>query len=107
METDPHTQPLPLSPILDFSTDDFSGGLVAKDPSSSQAFLASTGRIGAPPQTQLAAVAGLCLGGERGAHGTGTRGGGEAGSEMHSAPAALIHTEPFFLSRRHLCAVTS
>lgn len=36
METDPHTQPLPLSPILDFSTDDFSGGLVAKDPSSAR-----------------------------------------------------------------------
>lgn len=29
----PHTQPPPPSPILDFSTDNFSGGLVAKDQS--------------------------------------------------------------------------
>lgn len=69
VETHPHTQPLPLSPILDFSTDNFLVGLVAKDQSSSQAFLASPGRIAAPLQTQLATVAGLCPGGGEGASG--------------------------------------
>lgn len=62
VETGPHTQPLLLSPSLDFSTDNFSVVLVAKDWSSSQAFLAPTGRVTAPLQTQLATVAGSVWG---------------------------------------------
>lgn len=106
METDPHTQPLPLSPILDFSTDNLSGGLVAKDRSSSQATwhpLAGSLHPSKPAVGWGWGGRGGSVWGEGASEGPRElKGGGAARSEMHSVPTALIRMEPFFLSLRHL-----
>lgn len=104
METDPHTQPLLSSPVLDFSTDRFSGGLAAKAGSPSHAFLASTAGLLHPKPAWLGAVAGSVWRVQWGvSDGPDELKGGQLGSERHSVPTALILVEPVFLSLRHLC----